>query len=228
MGKMDLYNAVRTPPETALKPIQGGRLRGMSDINPMWRYQQLTEQFGPCGIGWKPEIVKFWIEQGRENEIAAFCQINLYIKIGDQWSEPIPGIGGSAFVTVEKNGPYVSDECYKMAFTDAISVSCKLLGFAADIYWQNGGDSKYARMGEKQADRTTVFPKTRDNTKAAKQEPETSQNYACAICNEPFLEIVYKGRTYTPLEMYEGAIKTHGQAICKVCAGKISKEEKHE
>lgn len=32
---MSLYNAVRTPPPEALKTIQAGRLKGMSDINPM-------------------------------------------------------------------------------------------------------------------------------------------------------------------------------------------------
>ncbi|HCC35130.1 MAG TPA: hypothetical protein DEQ02_05645 [Ruminococcaceae bacterium] len=29
----------------------------------------------------------------------------------------------------------MSDECFKMALTDAISVSCKALGFGADVYW---------------------------------------------------------------------------------------------
>ena len=48
---MTLYNAVRTPPPEALKAITGGRLKGMTDINPMWRIKTMTEQFGPCGDG---------------------------------------------------------------------------------------------------------------------------------------------------------------------------------
>ena len=28
---------------------------------------------------------------------------------------------------------YTSDECYKMALTDALSVACKALGVAADV-----------------------------------------------------------------------------------------------
>jgi uncharacterized protein with PIN domain len=59
----------------------------------------------------------------------------LYIKIDDKWSEAIPGTGGSSFVTKEKNGLYMSDECFKMALTDAISVACKALGIGADVYW---------------------------------------------------------------------------------------------
>ena len=38
-------------------------------------------------------------------------------------------------MTNEKNGLYTSDECFKMALTDAISVACKALGIGADVYW---------------------------------------------------------------------------------------------
>ena len=39
------------------------------------------------------------------------------------------------FVAKEKSGMYTSDECFKMALTDAISVACKALGVGADVYW---------------------------------------------------------------------------------------------
>jgi hypothetical protein len=135
MNNLDLYNSVRLVPQEAQKKIGGGRLSGMTDINPMWRIKALTEQFGACGFGWKYEITKQWTEKSDNGEVAAFVNINLFIKQGDEWSSAIPGNGGSMFVANEKNGPYVSDECYKMALTDAISVSCKALGFGADVYW---------------------------------------------------------------------------------------------
>ncbi len=144
VDNLQLYNAVRSVPDTAQKPIQGGRLRGMTDINPMWRIRELTNQFGPCGVGWKYEITNKQLQEGANGEIAAFVDINLSVKIDDEWSDAIPGTGGSMFVAREKSGLYVSDECFKMALTDAISVACKALGFAADVYWQ-GGESKYGR-----------------------------------------------------------------------------------
>ena len=144
---MTLYNAVRTPPPEALREIKAGRLAGKSDINPMWRIKTLTEQFGPCGVGWKYTIEKLWTEQGANGEIAAFALINLYHGIGEGWSEPIPGIGGNSFVAKEKSGMYTSDECYKMALTDALSVACKALGVAADVYWQ-ADKTKYTRDTE--------------------------------------------------------------------------------
>lgn len=140
-NKLELYESVRNVPETALKPIQAGRLKGKSDINPMWRIKTLTETFGPCGFGWKYKIVNKHLEKGI-NEVSAFVDIELYVKWKGEWSEAIPGTGGSSFLANEKNGPYQSDECFKMALTDAISVACKALGVGADIYW-GSDNTKY-------------------------------------------------------------------------------------
>lgn len=147
-----VYEQARKVPESAIKPIQNGRLKGKSDINPMYRIKRMTEIFGPCGIGWRYEITNQWLEPFG-NEVKAFTSINLYIKWNGEWSEAIPGIGGASFVSQESKGPYVNDECYKMSLTDALSVAMKALGIAADIYWAkdgnnlNPGDSKYRDDG---------------------------------------------------------------------------------
>lgn len=135
MSNLDIYNALAIVPPEAKREIAAGRLRGKTDINPMWRIKALTQQFGPCGIGWKYDITRQWTETGAKDEVAAFCNINLYVKVDGEWSEAIPGTGGSAFIASEKNGLYTSDECYKMALTDALSVACKALGVAASVYW---------------------------------------------------------------------------------------------
>lgn len=147
MDNLIIYNAVRVVPPDAQREIKGGRLSGKTDINPMWRIKALTEQFGPCGIGWKYSIEKQWTEAGAGGEISAFCNILLYIKADGEWSDGIPGTGGSAFVAKEKGGLYTSDECYKMALTDALSVACKALGVAADVYWQKDA-TKYTGRPE--------------------------------------------------------------------------------
>lgn len=134
MGNLDLYNRVRIVPEEAKKPIKGGRLNGMTDINPMWRIKVLTSEYGPCGIGWFYKPVKKWTEQAG-GETVAFVDIELFIKVDGEWSQPICGTGGSKLSHNERNGLFVSDECYKMATTDAISVACKQLGIGADVYF---------------------------------------------------------------------------------------------
>ena len=142
MENLEIYEAVRKVPDSAIKTISSGRLKGMSDINPMWRIKKLTEQFGPCGIGWCYDITRQWMEQGAEGQIAAFCDILLYYKVGEDWSKGIPGTGGNLFVAKESKGLHTSDECYKMALTDAISVAAKALGIGADVYW-NKDSTKY-------------------------------------------------------------------------------------
>lgn len=142
MENMEIYTRVMETPKTALKPISAGRLKGMSDINPMYRIQKLTETFGPCGFGWKYTITNKEIMDGANGEKIAIVDIDLYVKWNGEWSEAIPGTGGASFIANERNGAYTSDECYKMALTDALSVACKALGIGADVYW-SAGHTKY-------------------------------------------------------------------------------------
>lgn len=136
-NKMTIYDDLRTVPKEAQKPINAGRLKGMTNISPQWRIKRLTEVFGACGIGWKVEITDKRIETGADGEKVAIVDVNLYIKDGEKWSDPIPGTGGSMLIANERGGAHSSDEAYKMAFTDALSVAGKMLGLAGDIYFQS-------------------------------------------------------------------------------------------
>lgn len=188
---MIIYNSVRAVPDGAKKKIAGGRLKGKTDINPMWRIQTLTELFGPCGIGWKYEIVKMWTEQGASGEIAAFAQINLYFRHEGEWSEPIPGVGGSGFIKTESGALTTNDESYKMALTDAISVSCKALGIGADVYWEEG--SKYTRQTD---------------------APE-SKKYYCDVCGAEILPAKLKdGSILSSEEQATRSIDRYGRVLC--------------
>lgn len=136
MDNLATYNKFRQVPEEAKKTIIGGKLKGFTDINPMWRIKMLTAEYGECGFGWYYEEVERWTES-MESERVCFTKIHLYVKRNDQWSAPIVGIGGSKVVAMTKNGLELSDEAYKMALTDAISIACKALGMGADVYYAN-------------------------------------------------------------------------------------------
>ncbi len=138
-GNLDIWKRVCTPPETALKKINAGDLKGYSDISPMWRIQILTEVFGPCGKGWWYEITNKWQEKGVSDSVMCFLDLSLYVKYGDEWSRPIQGTGGSMLINKFSKGLKNSDEGYKMALTDALSVCMKSLGVAAQVY--SGFDS---------------------------------------------------------------------------------------
>lgn len=188
-----IYNKVRKVPQNAQKPIKGGRLKGMTDINPMWRIKTLTEVFGPVGQGWYYEIIEKRIEEGANGEKVAFVDIELYVKFGDEWSKPIVGTGGSSFVAKEKSGLFTSDECFKMALTDAISIACKALGVGADVYYAKDR-SKYDSSEQP----TTPLPAVINNSKNDKATPaQLKKLYAMA--NEKNI----------PGEEMKGLIKLH-------------------
>ena len=145
MEALQIYKKLSRPPETALRQITAGDLKGKTDINPQWRYEAMTETFGLVGIGWKYEIQKLWTEPGANGETLAFAQVAVYIRDPDtkEWSDPIVGIGGSKLINKFSAGPKSNDEGYKMAVTDAFSTSLKMIGVAADIYAGRWDGSKY-------------------------------------------------------------------------------------
>lgn len=135
-NNMQFYEAMRAVPKEAQKSFNNGKFSG-TDINPMWRIKKLTELFGPCGIGWYTEPVSRHMERAEDGTTCAFVSINLYIKVDGEWSKPIYGEGGNTFATKTKAGYLsVSDEAYKMAYTDAISNAAKALGCGADVWFE--------------------------------------------------------------------------------------------
>lgn len=203
---MELYEQARRVPEEAKRPITAGRLKGMTDINPMFRIKRLTEMFGPCGIGWWYTIKeKRIVDDDQTKQRAAFVDIDLYYKHPKtgETSMPLPGTGGSSFVAQERNGPYLSDECFKMALTDAISVAAKPLGLGADVYYQ-ADRTKYTRLEEP----------TQNKPKPIKM--------TCDECSKVILGYDGKKGFMTPEQHIALTKKRFGKTLCVECARKAS------
>jgi len=166
MENKAIWNKLKTPPPEALKEIKAGRLKGKSDISPQWRYEVMTETFGPCGIGWNFSVDKIWTEQGSAGQVFAFVLVQVIFKDGDKWSNPIPGVGGSMLIENERKGPYCDDDAFKKATTDAIGTALKMIGVAADVY-AGLCDSKYRDTPPDQAP-----PPNYDN----QQQPNNNSN----------------------------------------------------
>ena len=153
---MRFYVRVQDTPKEAQKPFNNGRFTG-TDINPMWRFKKLTEIFGPCGFGWWTQNVRYRFESSPETkEIAVFCELELVVVDPEtkEESKPIYGVGGNTYVASRKSGLQASDEAMKMAYTDAISIACKPLGFSHDIYFQ-ADRTKYTAQNENEKPQET-------------------------------------------------------------------------
>lgn len=189
MENLFIYNQSRAVPQEAIKPIEAGRLKGMSDISPMWRIKKLTELFGPVGLGWYYNITNKETYEGSEHQIIAVVDIQLFVKYNNEWSMPIEGTGGSSLVVKENKGPYTNDECFKMALTDAISVACKSLGIGADVY--------FSKDNTKYSNKNTQSPQT--------PEPKKT-NGSGNPATEKQLKLLY---TLVNKKNYQEGIKTY-------------------
>lgn len=158
---MGHYQNLAKPPADALKKIQGHpRLNGKTDINPQWRYEALTQEYGDYGQGWYVEVVNTFTQDIQDtHELMIFAVVNLYVKHGEEWSKPAVGFGGDYLIKRNKNGLSGNDEAYKMAITDAIGTAAKMFGVAADVYrgkMENGySDSKYSPRNAQEAPQQT-------------------------------------------------------------------------
>lgn len=139
-----IYEGHRSVPAEAKKPITAGDLKGMTDINPMWRIKSLTEEFGPVGEGWYFEPIKEETIPLIDGRIIYTVDIHLFYKLDNgEWSKPVFGTGGGTLVTFRYEKLYIDDDAKKKALTDAISVCCKELGFGAEVYW----DKDFTKYG---------------------------------------------------------------------------------
>lgn len=144
------YNAVKTVPQSALKIIDFGKLKGKYDISPQWRWEILTEVYGMCGVGWYFDIVETKeVLVEATGETMLYVKVNLYIKDGNEWSKPIPGYGGDFLIQKDKNGYHGNDEAFKMAVTDALGTAAKMIGVGADVY-RGLQDTKINAAAEKE------------------------------------------------------------------------------
>ena len=194
-----IYDKVRQVPDTAKRPFDNKRFKG-TDINPMWRIKMLTETFGACGQGWYIDNVEQRWERLDDNNVIAVVNLELFVKFPNgEWSKPIYGTGGN---TLLQNGK-PSDEGYKMAYTDAISVACKALGIGADVYFEKDADSKYSPYYSKPA--------------APEDETPVPEAVLCERCNSPITGIAAAGKTYTAGELIAQSKLKYGGCYCFNC-----------
>lgn len=166
------------PPEACKKFTRSGGFSG-TDINAMWRIKTLTEIFGPVGFGWKSTST-FHTETYSETDVRIYCDLLLYVKDPEtrEWSAPIEGYGGNSVVSIRQGKPFVNDECFKMAETDALGSACKKIGIGARIYWESDR-SKYTMDDDGNVEITT---KTEAEVKAERRQANAEKAKA-----DPFL-----------------------------------------
>jgi hypothetical protein len=139
MSKTDLWDRLGKTDPAHTKPFKrAGGFSGTA-IKPMWSFRRVTEEFGPCGVGWGVNQPSFQVVH-TPDEVLVFCTVSIWHGVHEN---VVFGVGGDKVLGRFKSGPHTDDEAFKKAYTDAITNALKLIGVGADVHMGMFDDSKY-------------------------------------------------------------------------------------
>ncbi len=184
----------RTDPAHTKAFTRGGGFKGTA-IKPMWSYRRMTEEFGPCGLGWGVGEPSFHVHPGCDGELLVYCTASVWYRYGDAQAvgygevNTVYGVGGDKIVNKFSSGLRSDDEAFKKAFTDAVTNALKLIGVGADVHMGMFDDNKYVNtMREEFAEaptaRTADFPHDERSAPPKRQvgiNPQTGMATANAL-----------------------------------------------
>lgn len=146
--KKALWKRVMVTDPKAVKAITGKQYQGNSP-KPYWIVERLTEEFGPCGLGWGFSIVNERMERLTESEILHVAVVRFWYELDGKRGE-VEQIGQTKAVYAKRDGSLLVDEdAPKKSVTDALVKCASYIGFAGDIFAGRWDDSKYVESARK-------------------------------------------------------------------------------
>ena len=158
VGKTELWDRLgKTDPKHTKGFKRSGGFSGTA-IKPIYSYRRMTEEYGPCGVGWGVGEPSFQVVPAPEGEVLVYCTVSIWH--GDR-ANLVFGVGGDKAVGKNKYGLSADDEAFKKAFTDAVTNALKFIGVGADVHMGLFEDSKYlaevkAEFGRQSVHETTA------------------------------------------------------------------------
>lgn len=168
-------------PKHALKQFnRPGGFKGTA-IDPTYRFERLTELFGPHGVGWGFTITQRWRERHPTSAWDNSSGVGVKVEVervvcfiaGHIWFiDPATGerhqtseaIGGTT------SDGFAPDELWKKSQTDAALKCCQFLGLAADIYSGQQDGNKYADAHREADQSTPRQPRDQQTTQQRQQK----------------------------------------------------------
>lgn len=161
----------KTDPSQTKQFTRAGGFKGTA-IKPMWSYRRMTEEFGPCGVGWGINEPSFQVVPAGE-EVLVYCTVSIWFNgsvtgVATEM-QSIFGVGGDKVLSKTSSGVRSDDEAFKKAYTDAVTNALKMIGVGADVHMGLFDDSKYVNsMNEEFSSQEPKKPKNEEARKAYK------------------------------------------------------------
>ena len=148
MSNKALWKRVCVTDPAAVKPITGKQYSGNSP-KPYWIVERLTDEFGPCGIGWGFNVLDERMERLTETEILHVARVRFWYELDGKRGE-FEQIGQTRALYAKRDKSLMADEdAPKKSVTDALVKCASYLGFAGDIFSGMWDDSKYVNEAGK-------------------------------------------------------------------------------
>lgn len=145
----DLWKRAFTTDPRHVKPITGKQYSGNSP-KPYWIIERLTDEFGPCGIGWGFSILNERFERFSQTDSLHVASVRFWYVLDGQRGE-LEQIGQTKASYTTGAGKFMVDEdAPKKSVTDALVKCASYLGFAGDIFSGRWDDSKYVAEAAKE------------------------------------------------------------------------------
>lgn len=169
MNNLELWDKLsRTDPAHTKTFKRAGGFSGTA-VKPIYTVQRMTEEFGPCGVGWGIGEPVFQVVPGDNREMLVYCTVGLWTCTDGVQSLYVYGVGGDKIIThIKANEQYNrperwenDDEAFKKAFTDAVGNAMKYLGMSADVHMGLFDDSKYVTARKKEVEDSAKGPEDR-------------------------------------------------------------------
>jgi len=140
--------AFTTDPK-AVKPITGKQYSGNSP-KPYWIIERLTDEFGPCGLGWGFSILNERFERFSDTDTLHVAVVRLWYVLDGLRGE-LEQVGQTkATYTTSKGAFLIDEDAPKKSVTDALVKCASYLGFAGDIFSGRWDDSRYVAEAGKE------------------------------------------------------------------------------
>ena len=144
-----LWARAFTTDPRAVKAITGKQYAGNSP-KPYWIVERLTDEFGPCGIGWGFQIISERFERFSDTDTLHIAAVRFWYVLEGQRGE-LEQIGQTKSSYTTSSGKFMLDEdAPKKSVTDALVKCASYLGFAGDIFSGRWDDSKYVAEAGKE------------------------------------------------------------------------------
>jgi hypothetical protein len=149
-----------TDPKTTKGFNRSGGFKGTA-INATSIQKKLTEEFGPCGMGWRFVLEDDRVEEGHKLKSGDPCKLHIVrghldYCVSDKWYSTGPQFGQTYLVGEYSSGTYTDEEAPKKSITDCIGKCAATLGIGADIYLGLFDDNKYVNDATKRDEPTKL------------------------------------------------------------------------